>query len=99
MLPACDLFAAGDYQFEEAMLRITSCQVHTFDCTYSGKSVDKNRRHHYHEWCIGIGGDKYRSWDNITRTLAHDQVDLLKMDIGMSPSSESVLVLTVCDGH
>lgn len=74
--------AAGDYQFEQHMLQITSCQIHTFDCTYKGQSQDKNQRHLYHEWCIGKGGEKYRTWDNITATLGHKQVDLLKMDIG-----------------
>jgi len=71
----------GDFQFENAMLSATRCQVHTFDCTYDGHSLDQGARHHYHKWCIGVGAGQYRTWDNITNTLRHQRVDLLKMDI------------------
>lgn len=69
------------------MLAATSCQIHTFDCTYDGKSIDP-ARHHYHKWCIGDGTAQYRTWANVTKTLGHNQIDLLKMDIG-----EQVLIL------
>lgn len=62
------------------MLSATNCEVHTFDCTYDGKSIDK--RHFYHKWCVGNGVGLFRTWSNITKTLGHEHVDLLKMDIG-----------------
>ena len=76
----CCLFDTGDFQFEKAMLSNTQCQVHTFDCTYDGNSIDS--RHHYHKWCLGNGTGDYRTWANITNTLGHANIDLLKMDIG-----------------
>lgn len=73
----------GNYQFEEAALEHTSCDVHTFDCTWDGKSILEGR-HFYHKLCLGLGQDStYRSWQNITHSLGHSRVDLLKMDIGV----------------
>lgn len=76
----------GNYLFEEAMLEATSCELHTFDCTFDGKSVMPGR-HHYHKWCIGNPGLgitsrlTFKSWDDVTRELRHDHVNLLKIDI------------------
>lgn len=57
--------------------------MHTFDCTYKGAS--RHARHFYHEWCVGQPDDntrrKFRTWANITSSLGHKSVDLLKMDI------------------
>lgn len=63
------------------MLKSTSCNIHTFDCTFEGKSIHPER-HTYHQWCFGNGAGRYRTWSNITQTLGHDYIDLLKMDIG-----------------
>jgi hypothetical protein len=77
---------AGDYSFETSMLNETSCDIHTFDCTYDGKS--QGPRHFYQKWCVGEPGDPglsgrdIRTWSNITSELQHKVVDLLKMDIG-----------------
>jgi hypothetical protein len=82
---------AGNYEFEKAMLKATKCQIHTFDCTYKGRSIHR-KRHHYHKWCIGPDGPgskvnvsgvsgPFRSWTNITQTLGHQVVHLLKVDI------------------
>lgn len=73
----------GDYSFERSMLKETRCQIHTFDCTYANGTSQDPSRHHYHHWCLGGRqiGDQYRSWDNITASLQHTSVDLLKMDI------------------
>lgn len=64
------------------MLNETICEVHTFDCTYNGTA--QHSRHVYHKWCVGDpkGGQQYRTWNNITVSLGHRRVDLLKMDIG-----------------
>ena len=76
------LCCAGDFQFEQAMLTSTTCDVFTFDCTFAGSSVDNNQRHHYYKWCIGKGGDDWKTWPEITEALHHTSVDLLKIDIG-----------------
>lgn len=73
---------AGDYQFENAMLKATSCNLYTFDCTFDGQSVDDNKRHHYYKWCIGKGAENWKTWPEITASLKHSSVDLLKMDVG-----------------
>jgi hypothetical protein len=75
-------YLEGDFAFEQAMLDSTPCEVHTFDCTYNGSSIHPGR-HHYHKWCLGDGTGQYRTWANITQSLGHQQVDLLKMDIGV----------------
>lgn len=66
------------------MLKESDCEIHTFDCTYKGKSQKKGR-HFYHRWCVGDpkNGRHFRTWAQITKALHHDKVDLLKMDIGM----------------
>lgn len=64
------------------MLKYTKCNIHTFDCTYKqGKSQDP--RHTYHTWCLGDPkkGTDFRTWANVTSTLGHNRVHLLKMDI------------------
>ncbi|KAI8468758.1 MAG: methyltransferase domain-containing protein [Monoraphidium minutum] len=43
----------GDYGFERDILSRTPCEVHTFDCTYNGTSVQP-ARHFYHRTCIGV---------------------------------------------
>lgn len=62
------------------MLNTTECLVYTFDCTYDGKSI--HARHRYFKWCIRDGTGQYQTWANVTKTLGHERVDLLKMDIG-----------------
>lgn len=67
------------------MLKQTSCSIHTFDCTYNGSSIGP--RHTYHKWCVASAntvaakGPTYRTWSNITLSLGHKHVDLLKIDI------------------
>jgi hypothetical protein len=72
----------GNYDFEKAVLQATSCNITTFDCTYNGTSQDP--RHSYYKWCVGNSknGPEFRSWANITTTLGHSKVDVLKIDIG-----------------
>ncbi|KAG1679010.1 hypothetical protein FOA52_013074 [Chlamydomonas sp. UWO 241] len=42
----------GDYSFEVVMLKATNCHVHTFDCTFNGRSQMPGR-HTYHQVCLG----------------------------------------------
>lgn len=68
------------------MLKATSCNIYTFDCTVDGKSMQPGR-HFFYQWCIGnpgLGittGRAFKSWDDVTRALQHDYVNLLKIDI------------------
>lgn len=74
----------GDYTFEEAMLALTQCHIHTFDCTFAnGKSI--HPRHFFHKLCIS-GNPKetlpnFKTYGEITRMLDHTEIALLKMDI------------------
>ena len=48
LAPPCVVYSLGsngDYSFENDVLRATKCDVHTFDCTYPGGSVDGGARH------------------------------------------------------
>eukprot|EP00775_Hariotina_reticulata_P002713 gene2713-3010_t len=58
------------------------CEVHTFDCTFNGQSIEP-QRHTYHKVCVGQGGPLFKSWDEITRGLGHHHrgVDVAKIDI------------------
>lgn len=78
---------AGDYAFERTMMDKTLCEVHTFDCTYKAGTSQSPGRHFYHHWCLGepSQGEQYRTWSNITTSLGHKKVHLLKMDIGERP--------------
>eukprot|EP00775_Hariotina_reticulata_P004381 gene4381-4633_t len=83
--PPCLIYSLGsngDYSFERDALNITQCDIHTFDCTYDGTSVDP-QRHTYHKVCVGQGGPLFKSWDEITRGLGHHRrgVDVAKIDI------------------
>ncbi|PSC73432.1 hypothetical protein C2E20_3494 [Micractinium conductrix] len=76
----------GQYDFEEAVLKGTACEVHTFDCTYDGASLD-GERHTYHKICAGIKNEKRDGLqfmtlpDMIRSAMGGRPVDLLKMDI------------------
>ncbi|GAQ85040.1 hypothetical protein KFL_002180150 [Klebsormidium nitens] len=74
----------GHFDFEDAMLENTPCEVHTFDCTYDGAS--RGPRHRYHKQCLG--SPEKGAEDPAFITLAHavrdneiKEVSLLKMDI------------------
>ena len=62
----------------------TACEVHTFDCTYNGTSLDK-KRHTYHKICVGIKNEKrdglqFMTLPDIIRSkMAGGRVDLLKV--------------------
>lgn len=90
---ACVVFSIGSngqYDFEQAFLKETKCEVHTFDCHYQGGASQHKGRHFFHPVCLG-GKTEQRRAGNATleyKTLAdlismtgHSQVDMLKMDI------------------
>ena len=85
----CTILSLGsrmEFSFEEEMLRMTPCQVHTFDCTVMGKSVDP-QRHTFHRVCLGSKPEGqnntwiYKSYSQIVEDLDTEEVSLLKMDI------------------
>ena len=73
----------GDYSFEQSMLEMTQCEIHTFDCTYDGVS-QRQGRHFYHKTCLGppSRGPNFKHYGTILLELGHTTVDFLKMDIG-----------------
>ena len=57
-LDNCLIYSIGgnnQWQFENAMLELTKCEVHTFDCTgeIDRFHVPKNDRLHFHHICLG----------------------------------------------
>jgi len=67
------------------VLKQTPCEVHTFDCTYkdlgmhgtvSWNGVWALRAHRQ-----SPRQQEFRTWGNITSSLGHKSVDLLKMDV------------------
>lgn len=77
----------GDFTFEQAILSAAPCQVHTFDCTYPGTSLDSNTRHFYHKMCIGSArvaaakSDSFVTLSGALKLMRASKIDLLKMDI------------------
>lgn len=72
----------GQFDFEEAMLRITPCKVYTFDCTSRSKTLGV--RHEYFKFCIGSTDDLDRSFvtlDKAVQLTGGITPSLLKMDI------------------
>jgi hypothetical protein len=70
----------GDYSFESAILNTTRCHVHTYDCTYRGKSLDP-ARHTYHKVCIGEKGWWYKTWKEVSEDWGGKHVAVAKVDI------------------
>eukprot|EP00878_Enallax_costatus_P019727 GHUV01020820.1.p1 GENE.GHUV01020820.1~~GHUV01020820.1.p1 ORF type:complete len:260 (+),score=54.85 GHUV01020820.1:230-1009(+) len=87
--PPCIIYSLGsngDYSFEQDALNNTKCEVHTFDCTYDGTSIDPER-HKYHKTCVGRAGPLFKTWEQITHELGHKVIDVAKIDIeGHEPS-------------
>ena len=75
----------GQFDFEEAMVKHTPCEVHTFDCTLGNVelSVPTHPRIHFHALCAGEGGGdpRYLPLAALAALFNHSRVHLLKMDI------------------
>ncbi|KAL4424082.1 hypothetical protein ABPG75_001383 [Micractinium tetrahymenae] len=80
----------GQTDFEEAVLKDTPCEVHTFDCTWNGSSIHPDR-HTYHKICLGDrselresehhGPMLFKTLPDIVKMLGYRSIDLLKVDI------------------
>lgn len=95
----CVIYSIGSnnfWNFEMDMLRLTPCEVHTFDCTgpvMRFKKPDDPRLHFHHvclaaesspapETCEGNGiCGEMMSIRDMQESLGHARIDLLKMDI------------------
>lgn len=78
----CVIYSLGSnlqYDFEEAMLAATPCEIHTYDCTADGKSLGD--RHFYHKTCIGNANSNYITLDKAMADNGNPSIDLLKVDI------------------
>ncbi|KAL4425792.1 hypothetical protein ABPG75_009808 [Micractinium tetrahymenae] len=91
--PGCVVYSlgsAGNFDFEEEVLKSTPCEVHSFDCTYDGADLPGYKgRHRYHKICVGqagsgaaVAGDAvFMTYPAILAMLNHTRVDLLKIDV------------------
>ena len=84
----CVIYSLGshlEFDFEDQMVAHTPCEIHTFDCTVDiSKLPALPSRVHFHHLCLGEDGvpdARYRSFGNLTTSLGHSEVALLKMDI------------------
>lgn len=83
----CIVYSVGSanrYGFEEQILKRTTCEVHTFDCTVSGKSIHPN--HKYHPFCLGSAVQAqnfkhFKTLQQLMDMLGHANLSFLKMDI------------------
>ncbi len=69
----------GQFDFEEAVLDQFPCEVHTFDCTSTPKTLDA--RHHFHRLCIGKHAPNFVTLDEAVKLTGFSSLDLLKMDM------------------
>ncbi|GBF97879.1 hypothetical protein Rsub_10234 [Raphidocelis subcapitata] len=82
----------GDYSFEADILKRTPCDVHSFDCTFNGSSIQP-ARHYYHKVCLGqppsdpepsgARASDFKSLEGAMEWLGHEgmRIDVLKVDI------------------
>jgi Methyltransferase domain len=81
----CSIISLGSFQvfdFEEAMLNQTPCNVYTFDCTSEARTL--NDRHRYFKRCIGVkrnGDASFVSLDEAIELTGDVTPSILKMDI------------------
>lgn len=86
----CVIYSLGgnnQWDFEEAMLAATPCEVHTFDCFVSNPTKADTARFKFHRWCVsGSDNGMYLSLATILSRLGHgrNSISLLKMDIEYS---------------
>jgi hypothetical protein len=73
------LCSNGQFDFEQAVLDVFPCEVHTFDCTSTPQTLEA--RHHFHKLCIGKPAHGFVSLDEAVRLTGFSSLDLLKMDI------------------
>jgi hypothetical protein len=96
--PPCVVYSIGGnnlWQFELDILKRTSCEVHTFDCTgnitrFKVPSNDDGRLHFHYE-CLHGGitaggtalppGPNFLTLAEMAHKYGHTKIDLLKMDI------------------
>ena len=75
----------GNFGFEESLLTVTSCGVHTYDCTYTKPLPPLDARIRFHQVCIGDAPDgtpegvRYAPLPVLVAELGVPRVDLLKM--------------------
>lgn len=73
-LPAsCVVYSVGpphdDYAFEREIISQTKCEVHTFDCTSAGSSIDA--RHKFHKICLGSSSALHQTLTETVIGLGH----------------------------
>ncbi len=86
--PGCVIYSLGsngNFEFEQAMLAATPCEIFTFDCTVEAARVPAlPPRIHFHALCVGDSEEassQYRSLFSLMQQFGHSQVDVLKVDV------------------
>ena len=96
--PPCVIYSIGSnnvWRFEKSLLRETSCEIHTFDCTGPKERFDRIPQGvHFHHVCLAaepgppLGCTNKEALcgprmtiDQIQEQLEHETIDLLKIDI------------------
>ena len=80
------LGSAYDFAFEASIVKLTPCDVYTFDCTVSESDPRFPRRLdpriHFYSLCLGRDGSDpaYASLRTLAGRLGHGTIDLLKFD-------------------
>lgn len=87
----CVVYSVGpvqqDYAFEKEILSQTKCEVHTFDCTADGKSVDPNR-HKFHKLCFGRNKTDHKTLREVVTMLGHHRgIEAMKIGEGSADAS------------
>jgi len=89
----CVVYSIGGnnrWSFEDDIIKKTPCEVHTFDCTGRESRFDKREhpRSTFHYVCLGSKNKKatkdygeFWTLEKIQKTLGHNVIDLLKVDI------------------
>jgi hypothetical protein len=87
LAPGCVIYSLGSnnhFDFEEAALAATPCEIFTFDCTSNPPVQDYGPRLHFERICLGDGGagdPRFRTLADIAAERGHSRIDLLKTDI------------------
>ena len=83
---ACIVYSIGsanNFYFENDLLKLTRCHIHTFDCTSRrphSHQIIRSDRFTYHKICIG-NKKKFKSLIDVMHELGHTKLDMIKWDI------------------
>lgn len=78
----------NQFEFENALLGSTMCEIHTFDCTSDPPPGETNSSLFFHKWCIGSPPSSFqttmgpfKSFHQVLSELGHTSVRVMKWDV------------------